>query len=472
MCRSKVVAIPVTVSLIIVVSITVSVDLKDNLASSLPPPGLDLPEPHPQPTAPPPDRSSPASEAHLHDESAPSYLPAPLDVGVPNPAPPMHRTLSVHVLDQWDRPVHATVIARPDRAQLATAHVTTAADGIASITIAPGVPYQLEARPLDPSFAPASVTPSVYAESREVIIRLRSRHARITASIVDPHTGTPVAPAALTVKSINGKKTHPVPSDGRIDLRLPSGDIDLLAVALLRTPCTRSFHLSAGDWEHTEMPLPQLPRLTLYGSVCDSVGKPVPDAEIVLQFLDPSWPAGGPGHFPVPLGKQLSGDDGRFVFREIPAGDLAVGVLAVGYEPLAGSTFHVERSEATIGIVLARAGRLRLSLAAGTVRPGMTLELHRDGNLVITGIYLWELMLDRLVGVSRLDPGVTCGPAGRWTVAKEQSSLDEAGSFLIDGVLPGNYVILVHAPSGRLIARARADVCAGETATVRLESVN
>jgi hypothetical protein len=68
---------------------------------------------------------------------------------------------------------------------------------------------------------------------------------------------------------------------------------------------------------------------TIVGRVVDAAtGQPVPDAQVSAQLRGASMVGGGPGPNSVRL---LTGSDGRFVVRDLPAGNVSINVQAPGY---------------------------------------------------------------------------------------------------------------------------------------------
>lgn len=179
---------------------------------------------------------------------------------------------------------------------------------------------------------------------------------------------------------------------------------------------------------------PPVPIGLIVGRVVDAVtGQPVPEAEVSIVMRAPA-PPGRSGANPFAAGptpanvRLLTGADGRFVIRDLPAGNVQLSTRAAGYVP--GSHGQSRPNGAPLPVVVSAENRV---IAA-------TIRMWRHAS--ITGIITDE----------RNDPAVNIQVRAmqrtfrqgqpRFTMAASGRT-DDRGMYRISGLTPGDYIVVV-----------------------------
>ena len=166
----------------------------------------------------------------------------------------------------------------------------------------------------------------------------------------------------------------------------------------------------------------------LAGQVIDDTTKrPLSGVVVTLSLGTPS----GTGTPPGPAARRasaLSNTDGRFVFRDVPAGTFTITTSRAGYA--ASGSGQVRIAGPTRPVIVADGARVtdmvirmwRLSAVSGTVRD--------DRGEPLVGVSVWALRRSMTSGRPEL-------VFGGGTV----EATDEQGRFRLAGLAPGNYAI-------------------------------
>ena len=169
--------------------------------------------------------------------------------------------------------------------------------------------------------------------------------------------GTPVEHAEVTVKTVNGKKSHIywklyTHEEGVVrtpaDIEIPQGDIVVDVVAPQFAPFSQSFEVH-DPYKTLEVKLISgMTKLNVH--VTTPGGKPVEHADVVVKFVS--------GRSVVQLGRKITtswemrtNQEGVAKVPEIPQGTVLIQVIAKGYQTF-GQTFEVNDVEKTIEVKL------------------------------------------------------------------------------------------------------------------------
>lgn len=187
----------------------------------------------------------------------------------------------------------------------------------------------------------------------------------------------------------------------------------------------------------------------IVGRVVDAVtGQPVAEAEVTVAMRAPAAPAvpgGVPGAGPMNV-RLLTGADGRFVVRDLPAGNVQLSARASGY--LMGNQ--------------------------GQARPGgpsSPVQITADKRVVTAAIRLWKhAVVTGMVTDERNEPAinVTVRVMGR-TFRNGQARLgtggigrtDDRGMYRVAGLAPGDYVVAVPQTQSTMPAALMDEVMQG-----------
>src|SRR3954447_10607014 len=106
----------------------------------------------------------------------------------------------------------------------------------------------------------------------------------------------------------------------------------------------------------------------LVGQVVDAISaRPVPNVIVTLSGL-PVVRTGAGGR-PAEVPRVLTGSDGRFVFRDLPAGSLGVSVIKMGYTP------------SGIGVRRPRGPSQQITLSDGQRVGNLTIRMWKQGSI-------------------------------------------------------------------------------------------
>lgn len=171
----------------------------------------------------------------------------------------------------------------------------------------------------------------------------------------------------------------------------------------------------------------------IVGKVVDAgTGQPVAEAEVTVAMRAPApppavGPGGIPGGGPTNV-RLLTGPDGRFVVRDLPAGNVQISVRAPGY--LNGSF-----------------GQTR---PAGQPRP---IQITAENRVVSASVRLWKhAVVSGVVTDERNEPAINItvramlrsyrGGQARFAPAGTGRT-DDRGMYRIAGLAPGDYIVAV-----------------------------
>ena len=181
---------------------------------------------------------------------------------------------------------------------------------------------------------------------------------------------------------------------------------------------------------------PATPIGLIVGRVVDAgTGQPVPEAEVTVAMRTPAPPPGPAGamppmrpDFPSPNVRLLTGVDGRFVIRDLPAGNVQITVKAPGY----------------------------LSGSQGQTWPGgppSPIQISAENKLVPASIRLWKhAVITGMVTDERSEPAVNVQVRALVRTYRQGQPrfggagfgrTDDRGMYRIAGLTPGDYVVLV-----------------------------
>jgi hypothetical protein len=187
--------------------------------------------------------------------------------------------------------------------------------------------------------------------------------------------------------------------------------------------------VSANSQQPPAQPAPAA-TATLAGQVIDDTTKrPLGGVVVTLSLVGPPGRAGGPATN-VRRASALSNADGRFVFRDVPAGKFTVTSTLAGYS--AGAV-----------------GQMRV---AGPSRP-----IDVAGGARVTDLMVRMWRLSTISGVVRDDLGDPLVGVGVWALRRSMTSgrpeltfnggtveaTDEQGRFRLSGLAPGTYSVAV-----------------------------
>lgn len=195
-------------------------------------------------------------------------------------------------------------------------------------------------------------------------------------------------------------------------------------------------------------PAPSTPIGTIVGRVVDAgTGQPVAEAEVTVAVRNPA-PASAPGAAagmpfrpdgPSPNVRLLTGADGRFVVRDLPAGNVQLTARAPGY--VGGSS-----------------GQTRPQ------GPSSPIAISADNKIVPATIRLWKhAVVTGTITDERNEPAVKVmvrilartyrSGQARFGSARIAFT-DDRGAYRFAGIAPGDYVVLV--PQGQTTMPAAA----------------
>src|SRR5262245_56268502 len=192
--------------------------------------------------------------------------------------------------------------------------------------------------------------------------------------------------------------------------------------------------LSALQQTPSPSPAPQPGTAVVTGQVLDATtGRPVAGATVTMgmgapgpAFNQTQAPARGTSR----IGMALSNAQGRFVFRDVPAGEFSITASMEGYMPGAtgrrriggpGSTFTVKDGAR---ITDANVRVWRLASISGVIRD--------DRGEPVVGVPVWAMRRSMTGG--RLNISLTGGRG---------ESTDERGHYRIPSLAPGSYVVAI-----------------------------
>ena len=396
----------------------------------------------------------------------------------------------VTVLDPWDRPVSAQVRARPKppsieaetsagvdptkRLQNDDVSVETDVDGIAELHLPISVPFRLEVNAWPSHFEPWA-REWILADWGEIVARLTAKCGRITGRVTAADSGDPLDAATVSFSiSSEGHVSSGMPlvQNGMVDFLVPSGVVHVEASAPGHERLSQSVPISPGEWAQVEFPLQSKPQAGLSGRVVESGGYPVAGARVSLAYIA-MLRAGTRSWARQDIGVIETDVDGGFHYSNLGPGEHVLSVKAEGFEPTGSIPLDISLEGDEVEISLARAGTLRLRAvdAAGNELEPLRVIL-RQGNEIAVEVMLepWGLTIlrgDRSFRVYGAIPATGIASEYRET---EKAKKDSEGFYVIEGVLPGEYELLLSREE--LKGQAIVSVANGKTsvAEVRLET--